>query len=75
MATHKDYRGKGIASILIEKIIKKNEYEEYVLEVADTNTNAVNLYEKLGFVEMKRVKMSNAKRSGINFLVYMKYIK
>ncbi|MFT4143703.1 MAG: N-acetyltransferase [Mobilitalea sp.] len=75
VATHMDYRGKGVASTLIEEIIKNNEYKEFVLEVADTNTNAVKLYEKLGFVEIKRVKMHNSKRSGINFLVYMKYIK
>ncbi len=75
VATHKDYRGRGVAVALIEEIIKKNAYKEFVLEVADTNTNAVKLYEKLGFVEIKRVKMSNSKRSGINYLVYMRYVK
>jgi ribosomal protein S18 acetylase RimI-like enzyme len=46
-----------------------------VLEVADTNLNAVNLYTKLGFKEFKRVEEKHSKASGINYLVYMKYIK
>ena len=72
-ATHPKYRRMGVASQVIKHILKDEAYASFVLEVADTNTNAVSLYEKLGFREFARVKMKDSRRSGINFLVYMKY--
>lgn len=75
VATASKYRGKGIASEIIRHFFLFPQYDEYVLEVADTNLKALELYEGLGFKEFKRIKIKNAKRSGINFLVYMKYTK
>lgn len=43
--------------------------------LADTNTTAVKLYEKLGFAEFQRVEMKYKKQSGVNYLVYMRYPK
>lgn len=75
VATGTEYRGKGVASAIIRHITEATPYNSYVLEVADTNTPAVKLYEKLGFREIMRVKQKHSKQSGINFLVYMKYDK
>ncbi len=75
VATSPRHRGQGIASAVIGHIIASTPYREYALEVADTNINAVKLYEKLGFREFMRVKQKNSKQSGINHLVYMKYEK
>jgi ribosomal protein S18 acetylase RimI-like enzyme len=72
VATDPACRQKGAAFKLINHIMANNQYNEYILEVADTNTCAVRLYEKLGFCEFHRVKERNTKQSGINFLVYMK---
>jgi ribosomal protein S18 acetylase RimI-like enzyme len=74
-ATDSRYRGKGAASAIIKHFLEKPEYDEYILEVADTNTNAVNLYKRLGFVEFTRIKEKHTKVSGINYLIYMSYKK
>jgi ribosomal protein S18 acetylase RimI-like enzyme len=75
VAILKKYHRQGIASGLINGIIKMTEYKEYILEVADTNNNALKLYEKLGFKEFKRMEHKYKKQSGINYLIYMKYKK
>lgn len=75
VATSENHRSKGVATAIIKEIIKSTPHTEYVLEVADTNTTAVKLYEKLGFSEFMRVKQKHSERSGVNHLVYMKYIK
>ena len=75
VATSEQHRGQGVASTIINHIIETTAYSEYALEVADTNTNAVKLYEKLGFSEFMKVKDKHSKQSGINYFVYMKKIK
>ena len=67
-----EYRGKGIAAGLIKHIFTVTNFQEYILEVADTNTAAVNLYKSLGFSDILRVPQKHTKQSGINELVYMK---
>lgn len=75
VATAPEYRGQGVASALLKHFFSLPGFTEYVLEAADTNENAVRLYEELGFIEFKRVEMKNKKQSGVNFLLYMKYTK
>lgn len=75
VATHPSYRRMGIASQIIRQILAQDGHSSFVLEVADTNSKAVSLYEALGFKEFERIKMKDSKRSGINFLIYMKYEK
>lgn len=75
VATDTKHRGKGVASAIIQHIVAETPYSAYVLEVADTNTPAVKLYEKLGFREFMRTPQKHSKQSGINHLVYMKYQK
>ncbi len=74
VATSPEYRGRGVATAIISHIVSTMPYSEYVLEVADTNTGAVKLYEKLGFSEFMRIQEKNNKKSGVNFLVYMKLL-
>lgn len=75
VATDGNYRGQGVASAIIRHIILNTSYRAYVLEVADTNTPAIRLYEKLGFREFLRIPHKPSQQSGVNHLVYMKYEK
>lgn len=55
MYVNEKYSGKGIGKELLTKAIKKafenNEIEQLVLSVVLSNTEANNLYERVGFVE------------------------
>jgi len=73
VATAPDFRKQGLGFKLLSFIMEETPYDAYILEVADINTNAVCLYEKLGFKEMKRMKA--VKRSGVNFFIYMRITK
>ena len=75
VATSTKYRGQGVASEIMKYIFNTTPYDVYSLEVADTNTNAVKLYEKLGYSEFLRIKQKHSKQSGVNNLVYMKCFK
>lgn len=75
VATSINHRGQGVATVIMNYIFDSTPYNVYALEVADTNTNAVKLYEKLGYKEFLRIKQKHNKHSGINHLVYMKYTK
>ena len=44
-----EYRKKGIAYNLIKYVIDNYDFENITLEVNVNNTNAINLYKKLGF--------------------------
>ena len=66
-----EFYGRGFTYLLLDHVIKKENYETYVLEVVDPNPAAQNLYQKLGFKEFKRVATKHAKRSGIDNLIYM----
>lgn len=73
-----EFRGQGAASQVIRYIIEKTPYKEYLIEeVADTNLPALNLYNKLGFMEYKRKSLppNRAKKAGINSIVSLKYVK
>jgi ribosomal protein S18 acetylase RimI-like enzyme len=72
VATRLKYRKMGVASAIMEYIFALPGYNSYILEVADTNINAYKLYEKLGFKEVYRKKLKFSKKTGINYLVYMK---
>lgn len=75
VATSTKYRGQGVATAIMNHILKSTPYNIYVLEVADTNTSAIKLYEKLEYTEFLRIKQNHSKRSGVNHLVYMRYFK
>jgi ribosomal protein S18 acetylase RimI-like enzyme len=71
VATSGKYQRMGIAAEIMEYIFSLKMYEKYILEVADTNERAVNLYRKMGYREVHRIKQRHAKSIGINYLVYM----
>lgn len=51
-----NHRGKGIASLLIEKVTNlsiENNFNKILLDVVDTNESAINLYKKLGYKTLK----------------------
>lgn len=73
VATDENYRTKGIASSIINYILKDTKYKSFVLEVANTNTAAVKCYEKLGFGEYMRIPNKHSKYSGFDYYLYMKY--
>ena len=76
VATSSKYVKRGVASTIMNHLFSLPAYKHYILEVADTNTNAVALYKKLGYKEVCRKEMKLGKKySGINYLVYMKYSK
>jgi len=53
--TDEEYRGKGLAKILINKIIefaKELGYKKLILDVWEYNLSARAVYKKLGFVEI-----------------------
>ncbi len=76
VGTASRFQGKGVATALITHLLALPQYREYVLEsVSDINTAALKLYEKLGFVEYKRVAVNHTKRTGISYYVSLKLVQ
>lgn len=75
VATSEKHRGKGVAAALLSHIAGTDAYGTYVLEVADTNSVAVRLYEKLGYTEFARVRDKHKRWSGVNYYRCMRYLK
>ncbi|MFI6740540.1 GNAT family N-acetyltransferase [Nonomuraea sp. NPDC050451] len=76
VATGSRFRGQGVASAIIKHLLDLPQYDEYVLDtIADINTPALRLYEKLGFTEFKRTKVRHAKFTGIGAYVGMRLIQ
>ncbi|RXZ80194.1 GNAT family N-acetyltransferase [Paenibacillaceae bacterium] len=73
VTTHTSARGKGVASQLLNHVMKTLNYDEYILEVIDTNVGAIRLYEKLGFTLFRRQKAELFLRmNGIKERLFMK---
>jgi len=70
VTTSPEHRGKGVAGKLIAYIMDDKQNDSYILEVADTNTSAIRVYEKLGFVEFIRIPAP--KSVDFKNLVYMR---
>lgn len=76
VATASAHRGQGAATALLNHLLALPDYNEYVLEdIADTNTPALKLYEKLGFREYERKNVKHTKRTGINAYVSMRLVQ
>lgn len=75
VSVKKAHRRKGIATTLIKDSLKLSNYNDYVLDVTDINTSAINCYNNLGFEEFKRVKEKHGKQKGFNAKIYMRYRK
>ena len=69
MGVHKDYRRQGLGTLLLESTIdaaKAYGIERVELEVYTSNTPAIRLYEKLGFMH-EGVKEKARKLDGIYY--------
>ena len=64
VVTHRGFTGKGFAKQLVAQTANKNFELNRVpyLHVAETNTSAVGLYEKLGFVIRRKISFWKMKR-------------
>lgn len=75
VATAKEARGRGVASRLNKELISRLNYEDYILEVVDTNMTAIRLYEKLGYIEFRRKPQRwFRKQAGFNARIYMRWM-
>lgn len=58
LAVASPFRGKGIATALVKRAIDamaERNADEIVLETEETNTQAMRLYERLGFLRSKKL--------------------
>ena len=75
VATHKDYRGQGIATALFNYIHENTHYNHYILDVIHGNDNAKHLYESLGYKVYKVETGIAYKMMKIKALYLMEYFK
>lgn len=63
MDIHKDYRGKKLAFDAYKEFLSFMAYNynvtAFFLEVLESNTRALNLYKKLGFIEVERLQYNS----------------
>ena len=52
----KEYQHRGIGKSLLKFVIENETFDKIMLEVRETNTNAIKLYEKFNFKEIYRRK-------------------
>ncbi|GEC87836.1 MULTISPECIES: GNAT family N-acetyltransferase [Brevibacillus] len=73
VATSPESRGKGVATALLNYFFEHLPYRDFHLEVVDTNTNAIRLYQKHGFTIVKSKKQRLfRKQAGFNETYTMK---
>jgi N-alpha-acetyltransferase 30 len=76
LATKEEHRGKGIATTLVSKAIDlmiEKDADEIALETEETNTAAMKLYEKLGFLRSKKLHRYYLNgNSAYRLLLYLK---
>lgn len=72
LTTDKNYRGKGIATKLIDFVCKELDYHQCFIEVLSKNIIAKKLYEHLGFVEYKRKYNPSTIIQGLGNLINLK---
>jgi predicted N-acetyltransferase YhbS len=76
LATKDTFRGKGIATTLVSKAIDlmiEKDADEVALETEETNTAAMKLYERLGFLRSKKLHRYYLNgNSAYRLLLYLK---
>lgn len=76
LATKDNFRGKGIATTLVSKAIDlmiEKDADEIALETEETNTAAMKLYERLGFLRSKKLHRYYLNgNSAYRLLLYLK---
>lgn len=66
---HADYRGRGIASQMVERILQKAslDYSHAVIRVWEKNMPALELYRKLGFKPVAAISQRKSNLYGEEF--------
>lgn len=76
LATNEVFRGKGVATTLVSKAIDlmiEKDADEIALETEETNTAAIKLYERLGFLRSKKLHRYYLNgNSAYRLLLYLK---
>mgnify|MGYP003585205058 CR=1 FL=1 len=73
VATEPAYQGRGVATVLLRRLVSLPGYDEFVLEdIKDTNSAALHVYQKVGFTLYKRRKVRMARRVGFSELMSMR---
>ena len=72
LATDRRYRGKGIATKLIEYACNDLGYDKCYIEVFSKNITAKRLYEHTGFTEYKRIYNPVTFMQGLGYISKMK---
>lgn len=72
LTTDKKYRGKGVATKLIEFACYELQYYQCYIEVLSKNTTAKRLYEKIGFTEYKKEYNIFTMMKGLGYLIKLK---
>ncbi len=73
VAIRKNYRRQGIATALLKESMLLSNYQDFVLDVTDINSNAIKCYANLGFEEFERIPEKHAKQKGFNERIFMRY--
>jgi ribosomal protein S18 acetylase RimI-like enzyme len=73
VATSSAARRQGVASALLRFVLQHAPYRRYALDLMDTNTEARRLYDKMGFVESKRVREPFGRIKGFKERVFMEW--
>lgn len=73
LATAKEERGRGVASKLLNYALTLDDYKDFWIEVLSKNINAKRLYEKIGFKEYKKNRISFIRLVGYGYPIKMKY--
>mgnify|MGYP001216219169 CR=1 FL=1 len=71
VATMEKARGRGVATALIQYVLHQLPYDQFILEVTDTNQTAYRLYKRLGFVEFDKKNEKLARLKGFHERIYM----
>lgn len=75
IAVHPEYRGIGLGNAILEQLIieaKQNNISAMTLEVRMSNTTAINLYKKYGFIE-EAVRKKYYQDTGEDAIIMWKY--
>lgn len=73
---HADYRGSGIASQMVKRLLQKapEEYSYAVIRVWEKNRPALELYKKLGFVSIAGISQKKLNADGEEFEMKKVYL-
>jgi len=75
VTVRKKYSKQGIATTMLQESMLLTHYQDFVLDVTDINSNAIECYTNIGFEEFKRVPEKHSKQKGFNEKIFMRYCR